>query len=129
MAGKFLRGIASKIKDNSLVWLLVIACLFLATRNYQPGTWLSGWDTLHPEFNFSLYFTRIFSGVWQEHQGLGAVASQAHPAEIVRMLIYYPFSFFLPQSLLRYGYFFLALILGPLGIYCFLERTYPIGTE
>jgi len=110
------------LRRNGFVLLLIIVCLFLAARNYQPETWLSGWDTLHPEFNFSLYFKRIFFGVWQEHQGLGAVASQAHPAELIRMLIYYPLSFFLPPSLLRYCYFFLTLILGPLGIYYFLEK-------
>lgn len=115
MAGRVFRR-------NGFALLLVIVCLFLAARNYQPGTWLSGWDTLHAEFNFSLYFKRILSGIWQEHQGLGAVASQAHPAEIVRMFLYYPLSLLLPQSLMRYGYFFLTLILGPLGIYYFLEK-------
>jgi len=102
--------------------LLLGIVLVVCCQNYQSGTWLSGWDTLHPEFNFSLYLKRVFFGVWQEHQGLGAVASQAHPAEIARMFIYYPFSFFLPQSFLRYGYFFLTLILGPLGVYYFLEK-------
>ena len=122
MATKFLRGTVSKIKNDGLVLLLIIIVFYLAARNYQPQTWLSGWDTLQPEFNFFLYFKRIFFGVWQEHQGLGATASQAHPAEIVRMLFYYPFSFFLPQSLMRYSYFFLTLILGPLGVYYFLEK-------
>jgi len=114
---------ASKaLRRNGFALLLVVICLFLVARNYQPETWLSGWDTLHPEFNFPLYFKRIFFGAWQEHQGLGAVASQSHPAEIIRMLFYYPLSLLLPQSLIRYSYFFLALILGPLGVYCFLEK-------
>jgi len=122
MASKLFGSIASWIKEQKFVLLLITISLFLAARNYQPETWLSGWDTLHPEFSFSLYFKRIFFGVWQEHQGLGAVASQAHPAELVRMITYYPLSFFLSPSFLRYSYFFLTLILGPLGVYYFLEK-------
>ena len=34
----------------------------------HPNTWLSGWDTLHPEWNFSLAFERIFNGVWRTDQ-------------------------------------------------------------
>lgn len=90
--------------------------------NYQPDTILSGWDTLHPEFNFPEYFKRILFGVWQSHQGLAAISSQAHPSELPRMLLYYPLSFLLPFSLLRYSYFFITLILGPLGMYFFIKK-------
>ncbi len=66
---------------------LVLITLSIARRNYTPGTFLSGWDTLHPEFNFGLYLKRVFWGVWREHQGIGAVASQAHAAELTRIPI------------------------------------------
>ena len=47
--------------------------------------------------------------MWQEHQGLGAVAVQAQASELGRLwYLWIPF---------RYGYFWLMLILGPLGIY------------
>lgn len=105
------------IKANIFPILLVIITLLICSANYQEGTILSGWDTLHPEFNFPEYFKRIFFGVWQEHQGLGALATQAHASEIARMFIYFPLSFFLPENFLRYSYFFLTIILGPLGIY------------
>lgn len=102
--------------------VLVLIGLVLAFQNYTPHTYLSGWDTLHPEFNFSEYFKRVIFGVWQDHQGLGAVASQAHPSELPRLIIYYLSSFIIPKDFLRYAYIFACLIIGPLGIYQFLKK-------
>jgi len=123
-----------KIKNNWSFFLpifLVGVSLALSFANYKPGTWLSGWDTLHPEFNFSLYFKRIFFGVWQEHQGLGALATQAHAAELPRMLLYWPLSLVLPASVLRYAYFFLTWLVGTLGMYFFLKFIFkkPLAAE
>ncbi len=103
----------------SLLFLIILVICF---QNYHPGTWLSGWDTLHPEFNFGLYLKRTFFGVWQEHQGLGAVAAQSHVGDLPRMLIYYPLSFFLSENFLRWSYFFLCLIAGPMGVYFLLKH-------
>ena len=111
------------IKNLYPLTIFLIA-LMVALANYEPGTILSGWDTLHPEFNFSEYFRRVFFGAWQEHQGLGALASQAHASELSRLMIYYPLSFLFPDELLRYLYFFLTLILGPLGVYFFVKRMF-----
>ena len=110
------------LKNNIFVFILILLSIVLAIVNYKSGTILSGWDTLHPEFNFPEYFKRILFGVWQEHQGLGALSSQAHPSELPRMLLYYPLSFILPLSFLRYSYFFITLILGPLGMYFFIKK-------
>lgn len=109
-------------QGNIFPVLLVILTIVLCILNFEPGTWLSGWDTLHPEFDIILNLKRAFFGVWQEHQGLGATASQAHPAEIPRIIILAFFSLIFPTSFLRYFYFFLCLIFGPLGVYFFLER-------
>lgn len=113
----------NRVKNFIPIIVLISISLFLAIANYAPGTILSGWDTLHPEFNFAEYFKRILFGVWESHQGLGAISSQAHPSELPRMLIYYPLSFLFPLNFLRYSYFFLTLILGPLGIYFFIKKT------
>ncbi len=107
---------------NRFLLLLVTISALVSSANYDVGTILSGWDTLHPEFNFGLYFKRILFGVWQENQGLGALATQSHASEIARMFIYYPLSFILPDSLLRYSYFFLTIILGPVGVYFFVKQ-------
>lgn len=123
----------SKIKNfilkNKFAVSLILISVIVCSANYQPGTILSGWDTLHPEFNFPQYFRRIFFGVWQEHQGLGTLATQAHASEIARMFIYYPLSFVLPDSLLRYSYFFLTIILGPLGTYFFIKQKVLRGNN
>jgi len=91
----------------------------LAWKNYLPGTILSGWDTLHPEFNLSLYLERAFNGVWMEHQGLGTVASQAHVSELPRLLIVLLLNLFLPLNIVRYSFFFICLLSGALGVYFF----------
>jgi hypothetical protein len=111
------------LKNNIFVLILILLSLILAMTNYTPNTFLSGWDTLHPEFNFPEYFKRILFGVWESHQGLGALSSQAHPSELSRMLLYYPLSFILPLSFLRYSYFFITLILGTLGMYFFVKKV------
>jgi hypothetical protein len=109
-----------KVLPICLVLISVVLCLC----NWKTGSWLSGWDTLHPEFNFWLYFTRTFFGVWQEHQGLGALAVQAHAADLPRMLIYWPLSVILPASSLRFAYIFLTLGVGSLGMFYFLKRIF-----
>ncbi|MFA5932472.1 MAG: hypothetical protein WCV81_05465 [Microgenomates group bacterium] len=112
-----------KYLKSSLLFpiLLIIIVLIISYQNYIPGTYLSGWDTIHPEFDFLEYFKRVFS-VWQEHQGLGAPAAQAHASEIPRLIIYYLSSLILPASFLRYGYFFMTLIIGVLGVYYFVKE-------
>lgn len=104
-------------KNSFFPVLLIIVFSILAWKNYVPGTWLSGWDTLHPEFNIALYLKRIFFGVWQGHQGLGAVASQSHAAELTRLPIVLILSLIFSPNLVRYLFFFLTLILGSLGVY------------
>src|SRR3989344_5392282 len=101
------------VSRNFFPIFLIAISIVLCVANYTPGTILSGWDTLHPEFNFPEYLKRIFFGVWQSHQGLGALSTQAHASELPRMILYYPLSFILPLTFLRYLYFFLTLILGP----------------
>ena len=97
--------------------LLLLLCLFLAARNYTPGTFLSGWDTLHPEFNFPLNFQRLLFSVWRPEQGFGAVSGHSAMADLPRVFILWLFHFVFPVSFLRYSYVFLCLILGPLGFY------------
>lgn len=109
----------SLLKKIFFPLLITLICAYLAWVNYVPGTILSGWDTLHPEFNIKQYFLRSLNGVWMQHQGLGAVASQAHPAELSRLLVVYFLNLILPSNLVRYSFFFLSLVLGVLGVYFF----------
>ncbi len=105
-----------------LALILIAIILFIA--NYEPGTFLTGWDTLHPEFDFFLNFKRLISGVWREEQGLGALAGHSHMADLPRVFILWIFSFFTPLSALRYLYVFLCLLVGPLGIYTLIHAHF-----
>jgi hypothetical protein len=112
----------NKIKHNIFVILILTLGLVLAFINYTPGTFLSGWDTLHPEFNFGLAFERQISGVFRIEQGLGAVAAHSHMADLPHTTILYLLSFIFPMNTLRYLYIFLTLIAGPVGMYFFLNK-------
>jgi hypothetical protein len=115
-----MKFIVSKLKKHFFTILLVFIALIIMVKSYTPGTILSGWDTLHPEFDFWLYFKRIFS-VWQSHQGLGAPSSQSHIGDLPHAFILWMMAFFLPVNLLRYTYILSMLIIGPLGVYFFLK--------
>src|SRR3972149_12072602 len=119
----------SKFSSWLFPLLIILLTGVLAWKNYVPGTILSGWDTLHPEFNLALYLKRAFWGVWQEHQGVGAVASQAHIAELPRLLIVGVLSLVLPLNLVRYSFFFFTLGMGALGAYFLAKYLLSIHSE
>ena len=98
---------------------------WICITTYVPGSWLTGWDTLHPEFNFPLAFERIFSGVWREEQGFGTVAGHSHMSELPRYVVLWIFSLVAPLSMVRYLYIFACFIAGPVGVYYFVTYILP----
>lgn len=104
----------------SLVILGVITALF--ATNYQPSTYLSGWDNLQTDLNPFLGVKRAFMSVWQEYQSLGLVAGMGHAADLVRATTIWLLSFILPSSLLRYSFHFLMLLSGALGMLQLLQQ-------
>ncbi len=102
---------------------LFLVTLLLAFLNYQPDTWLTGWDNLHPEFNFALNLKRSLNTTWQEYQGLGLLGGMAHAAALPRELLLSVLNSFLPSSFLRYLWTFLMLIIGPIGTYLLAYST------
>lgn len=100
-------------------FFLLFLSSYLAFINWVPGTYLSGWDTLHPEFNFQLAFKRLIFGVFRSDQGLGAVAAHAHMSDLPRVLILYLMSFIFPSNILRYLFIGSNLVIGVLGLYFF----------
>lgn len=101
--------------------ILLLITTTICVLNYTPGTFLTGWDTLHPEFNFPQQFSNVFFGVFRSDQGLGAVAAHSHMADLPRIIFLWLEHFVLPLSFLRYSYIFLCFILGPLGVYFFIN--------
>jgi len=103
--------------------ILMAVTLFLAFLNYQPGTWLSGWDNLHPEFNFGLNIRRSLYAVWQEYQGVGLLGGMSHAADLPHQVLLWLVSLILSPQLLRYGYTFTTLLLGPLGMFWLVRQV------
>lgn len=123
----YFKKLTAWLRHNRLDLILILFILglgiFVAFRNYVPGTWLIGWDSLMPELNLKLNIARSLSSVWQEYQGLGLLGGMAHAADLPRQLILAVFSLVIPASFLRYFWAFLMLVAGPLGIYLLISRA------
>lgn len=104
--------------------ILASITLFLCFKNYTPGTFLLGWDSMHPEFNFPLNIGRMFSHVWAGEQGVGAISAHSDMEDLPRIIFLWATSLVLPASFIRYFYVFVCLILGPLGMYFFLKYVF-----
>lgn len=112
-----------RLKGHWGILLLLIISLSLAYLNYKPGTFLIGWDSLHPELNPALDLKRGLFSVWQEYRGTGVLAGMSHAADLPRtLLVYLLVSLNIPLNLIRYLTTFVHLILGPLGVYFFIHH-------
>lgn len=110
------------LSNNLGVVLLFLISGLVCFLNYSPNTFLTGWDTLHPEFDLILNLKRVIFGVWRQEQGLGALSVHAHMSELPRILLLWVFSAILPLDFLRYFYIFVSVFIGPLGVYYFLRK-------
>lgn len=119
-----MQHITSVLKAHKGAVVLAAITMLISILNVKPGTFLTGWDTLHPEFNFALNFERLLHGVWREEQGLGAVAGHSHMADLPRVFILWLLHFIAPLEALRYIYVFLCFIAGPLGMYYFFIQIF-----
>ncbi|KKR54832.1 hypothetical protein A2434_01540 [Candidatus Woesebacteria bacterium RIFOXYC1_FULL_41_14] len=104
--------------------VLVLGVLFISFKNYTPETYLIGWDSMHPEFNFSLNAKRMLSHVWGGEMGLGAISAHSDMSDLPRVLTLWLVSVLIPSSFIRYFSIFFSLILGPLGIYFLLKYVF-----
>lgn len=111
------REFMSIIKKNRYLFFLFAIVLLVCATNYTFGTWLTGWDNLHAEFNLPMNIYRSIFAVWQEYQGMGLLGGMAHASDLPRQLFLLVFSFVLPASFLRYFFMFVMLFVGTLGTY------------
>ena len=107
---------------NKFLPLLVIIFIicFIAYKNIVPGTYFSGWDNSHPEFNLPEFTKRVISGAWVEFQGTGAPAAQSQLAEIARLPYIYLLKLSVPDNLNRYFFTFLMVLIGSVTMYFYL---------
>lgn len=118
MFGKF-KGFLNEYK---FVLLLLALNIAIVVANFPPNHWLSGWDNLHPEFNFGININRVFFSAWEEFQGLGLPSGMAHASDLPRLLIMWILSFILPLNSLRIVWQFLMLLVGSIGFYFFIKE-------
>lgn len=104
-------------------FLILIVVLILTWKNIIPGTYYTGWDNSHPEFNFQEFIKRIVGGAWLEYLGTGAPASQAYLSEIPRLPFIFLLKLLLPNNLVRYAFNFLIIFIGGAAMYLFLIKT------
>lgn len=107
------------------VIVLVALTIIISFLNYTPGTILTGWDNLHPEFAPLINLKRSLFAVWQEYQSLGLLGGMAHAADLPKDLLVWLLSFspFPLFSFFRYSWTFLMLTIGPLGAYFLIDRV------
>ncbi len=126
MSSKLIKKFINWLRANwlDLFFTLVIFAItsFIAFKNYTPGTYLTGWDNLHSEFNFQLNIKRSLNAVWQEYQGVGVLGGMAHAADLPRQVILAGLSVIIPISFIRYFWTFLMLFIGPLGVYFLVKN-------
>lgn len=115
------------------IGILIILETVLFLTNYDRGTYLLGWDTIMPEFNFQANLWRNISGVWATYRGLGLLDGMAHTANLVHTLCIWLLSFFFPQNMLRYVFTFTMHLLGGIGVYKLLtsltDKDKPIFSK
>jgi hypothetical protein len=106
-----------------LIFILVLIIFF---NNYQPQTYLLGWDNLQTDLNPLLGIKRALFSVWQEYQSFGLLAGMAHAADLPRAMFIFILSLILPQNLIRYFYHFLMILIGGLGMMkLFMDSCFP----
>lgn len=100
----------------------MLAFIVVFVRNFPFSSWYTGWDNLHPEFNFPLNIQRALSAVWQSNQGLGTIGGHGYAATLLHSLFLYLLSFILPIMYLRSTFTFLMLFTGSLGVFFLLRK-------
>lgn len=118
-----MRNFQTNFYKHALPFLTILAMvLLLGFTNYTPGTFLTGWDNLHPEFNFGLNIKRSIFSVWQQYQGLGLLGGMAHASDLVHQVELFALSFVVKPDMLRYFYHFTMLFLGMFGTYLITRK-------
>ncbi|MFC1722049.1 hypothetical protein ACFL0C_00185, partial [Patescibacteria group bacterium] len=101
--------------------LLLLVVIMLFSTNYEPGTYLLGWDSLQTELAPALAVKRALHAGWQEYQSFGLTSGMAHAADLVRAVFLWIVSFVLPQSMIRYFFHFLMVYIGGVGLFFLLR--------
>src|ERR1035437_5659126 len=121
----------NKLNKSFALCIGIIFAIFIAVfiTNFPFHSWLTGWDNLHPEFNFPLNFTRALSSVWQDNQGLGTFGGHGYAATLPHTLTIFLMSLVVPLQYLRSVFTFLMLLIGSLGTFFLIRKILTDKTE
>jgi len=108
-----------KQKKSFYFCLFLYHCLFLVLflANFTPGKWFLGWDSVTPEFNFSLNFQRGVFSSWQENYGVGLLGGHGFAATLPHTILTWFLSLMVPQESIRLIFTFLTWYIGGLGAF------------
>ena len=114
----------SRLLDLAVLCFFILCVAGIYITNLKGNFYLTGWDNLHPEFDYKTNISRSFFSAWQEYQGVGLPAGNAHATELLREVILKSISPFLAIHEVRKIFFLLMLLIGPLGIYFLLKNIF-----
>lgn len=109
-------------KQNMPLILFHVVFLLVFVLNFPFHTFFTGWDAIHPEFNFSVNFTRGLFSFWQENYGLGTMTGHGFAATLPHTYVLYLLSFVIPVEMLRSVFTFLCLYIGGIGSYFLIQK-------
>ncbi|OGK21544.1 hypothetical protein A3C23_04880 [Candidatus Roizmanbacteria bacterium RIFCSPHIGHO2_02_FULL_37_13b] len=109
--------------------LLSLILLILLIFSFPLKEWFSGWDNLHPEFNFALNFKRGLMAVWQGYQGLGTYGGHGYAATLPHTFVTFLLSIVLPDNIIRAAFTFLMLFVGVYGVFFLVGEVAPFEEE
>ncbi|MBP9702680.1 hypothetical protein KBD69_03245 [Candidatus Woesebacteria bacterium] len=98
------------------VLFLILGVVIYQSR-LGSAEWLLGWDSLVPELNWKLNFSRAILGAWQEYQGVGLTGGMAHLADLSRMILLWVINLVLPAQYVRWTWHMGMLVIGPVGMW------------
>ena len=101
---------------------LFFVFLIIFLVNFPFGTWYTGWDNLHPEFNFCMNFWRALNAVWQTNQGTGTYGGHGYAATLFHTLFLWVLSIIIPLQYLRSLFTFFTLFVGGIGVFFLLRK-------
>lgn len=114
-------------RKYSPLLIVVITVILISIVNTSLNKFLIGWDNLLPEFDILINLKRSFFSVWQEHQGLGLLAGNAHATELIYQIYIFLLSLVLPINLIRQVFSFIMLFLGATGSFFLIKEI--VGNE
>lgn len=108
--------------DRLVLGIITLFIVLIYLTNFAGNFWVTGWDNLHPEFNYEANIERASFSSWQEYQGVGLPAGHGHATEFSREVLLSALNVFVPTMEIRKIFILLMLWMGALGVYVFIRN-------